>query len=325
MILAGIDIGTNTLRLLIAETSRGVFREIYSDRRITRLGQNLGNTGELLREAAERSIRALLDFSGCIRRYGAQHTAAVGTSALRTASNAREFISEVRQRTGLAVAVITGEEEARLTLLGVARSLMDKGGKRSLPASALVVDIGGGSTEVIAKRSSGIPISASMPLGAVYLTEQFLKTDPPTWQDISILRSAVRDQLAAHCGAIKPDSSRVLVGTAGTITTLAAIDQGLAAYDPARINGHVLSSEVIDAIVLKLSALTHDGRKAVPGLEQGREDIILAGAIVAQEIMRWSGATAMLVSDWGLREGIVLDLYLKLNLPERAVAAMDEE
>jgi exopolyphosphatase/guanosine-5'-triphosphate,3'-diphosphate pyrophosphatase len=164
-----------------------------------------------------------------------------------------------------------------------------------------------------------------MPLGAVYLTERFLKTDPPTGQDILRLRFTVREQLAAHCGEIKPDISRVLVGTAGTITTLAAIDQKLTAYDPARINGFVLSSASIDDIVLRLSALTHAGRKTVPGLEQGREDIILAGAIIAQEIMRWSGATAMLVSDWGLREGIILDLYQKVHLPERAIAALDEE
>ena len=172
---------------------------------------------------------------------------------------------------------------------------------------------------------SGIPISASMPLGAVYLTERFLKTDPPTGQDISNLRFAVREQLAAQRGEIKPDGSRVLAGTAGTVTTLAAIDQKLAAYDPARINGYVLSSDSIDDIVLRLAALTHAGRKAVPGLEQGREDIILAGAIVAQEIMRLAGATSILVSDWGLREGIVLDLYQKLHLPERAVATPDEE
>jgi exopolyphosphatase/guanosine-5'-triphosphate,3'-diphosphate pyrophosphatase len=325
MILAGIDIGTNTLRLLIAETRHGSFREIYSDRIITRLGQNLDSTGALSREAGERSIRALLDFSGNIRQYGARHTAAVGTSALRIASNAQDFISEVRQRTGLAITVITGEEEARLILLGVARSLTRGGGKRSLPASALVVDIGGGSTEIIVKRNSGAPMYASMPLGAVYLTERFLKTDPPAGQDIAGLRSAVREQLTALCGEIKPDSSRVLAGTAGTVTTLAAIDQELAAYDPGRINGYVLSSGVIDGIVLKLSALTHDGRKAVRGLEQGREDIILAGAIVAQEIMRWSGAAAMLVSDWGLREGIILDLYQKMNAHEHAVSANDGE
>jgi exopolyphosphatase / guanosine-5'-triphosphate,3'-diphosphate pyrophosphatase len=325
MILAGIDIGTNTLRLLIAETSCGAFREIYSDRRITRLGQDLENTGSLSREAGDRSIRALSDFSDAIRRHGALQTSAIGTSALRTASNAQEFISEARQRTGLAITVVRGEEEARLTLLGVAWSLTDEYGKPGLPASALIVDIGGGSTEIITCRGSSAPLCASMPLGAVYLTERFLKTDPPAGQDIARLRSAVRGQLTAHCGEIGPDSSRVLVGTAGTVTTLAAMDQGLATYDPGRITGHVLSSDVIDGIVRKLSPLTHDARKAVRGLEQGREDIILAGAVVAQEILRWAGASAMLVSDRGLREGIVLDLYQKLNPHECAGTAHDKE
>lgn len=312
MILAGIDIGTNSLRLLIAETSHGVFSEIHSDRIITRLGQGLDRIGKLDPEARRRTLEALWNFSETIRQHGVQHTSAIGTSALRNASNSPEFINQVKQRTSLDVHVITGEEEARLTLLGVAQSLKEKGrkGGNELTAS-LVIDIGGGSTEIIISRPERMLQIESLPLGAVYLTERFIKSDPPSLSDVSLLRSAVKMELESRGRALQPVPSGIFVGTAGTITTLAAIDQGLDSYDPRRINRYVLAREVIDDIVEKLSRMSLNDRRTLRGVEPGREDIILAGAVVAQEIMERYGYASMLVSDWGLREGIVLDLYEK--------------
>lgn len=316
MILAGIDIGTNTLRLLIAETGPdSSFRELFSDRKITRLGQDLDRTGSIAPEATERTIAALLDFSGSIRRYGAIHSAAVGTSALRNAANSRAFVHEVKNKTGLAVSVITGDEEARLTLLGVARAL-PRGLMRTKDGAlrtSLVIDIGGGSTELIATGAGSSPVMTSLPLGAVYMTERFLRHDPPTAGELDELRNAVRKVLDREAETVRPDPAGVFIGTAGTITTLAAIDQGLAVYDPDRINRHVLGREFIDDIVRKLSVCTIRDRKKIRGLEEGREDIILAGAVIAQEIMIWSGHVSMIVSDGGLREGIIVDLYEKLG------------
>ncbi len=310
MILAGIDIGTNSLRLLIAETNRGSFREIHSDRRITRLGQNLDLTGRLSEEARSRTLQVLCDFSGRIRRHCAQFISAIGTSALRNASNSREFILEVHRETGLDIRVITGAEEARLTLLGVAYSLKGMGGKINNPlAASLVVDIGGGSTEIIISRPGEVPTTDSLPLGAVYLTERFITHDPPSPEDAVLLRSAVRRVLDDRTDEMQPVPSSMFVGTAGTITTLAAIEQGLEVYDSRKINRFVLTREVIDDIVEKLSGLTLRERRAIRGLEQGREDIIFVGAVVAQELMIRFGYTSMLVSDWGLREGILLDLF----------------
>jgi exopolyphosphatase / guanosine-5'-triphosphate,3'-diphosphate pyrophosphatase len=311
MILAGIDIGTNTLRLLVAETGPDSFQEIYSDRRITRLGQDLDRSGSLSRDAEERSLSALHDFTEQIRRYAPAQISAIGTSALRKASNSSAFIGKVKDRTGLDISVISGEEEARLTLLGVARAVAGAGGqgKGDLLKAALVIDIGGGSTEIIMTGSRPSPFVVSLPLGAVYLTERFINHDPPTGQDIDLLRRAVEDALETGAGMIKPDPACVFIGTAGTITTLAAIDQGLAVYDPERINRSVLTRDALDDMVHKLSALTVAKRRTIRGLEQGREDIILAGAVVTQAIMRRFRYTSMLVSDWGLREGIVLDLY----------------
>jgi exopolyphosphatase/guanosine-5'-triphosphate,3'-diphosphate pyrophosphatase len=314
MILAGIDIGTNSLRLLIAETDCGAFREIHSDRRITRLGQGLDQTGMLSREAEDRTLRALLDFSAAILKHGALRTAAIGTSALRTASNTREFVHAVKQRTGLDITVITGEEEARLTLLGVSRALQrGRDHESQFPSSALVVDIGGGSTELIITRQDTAPEIRSLPLGAVYLTERFIKRDPPSPEELAKLQMAVRSELSEHAASLQPGPASVFVGAGGTITTLASVDQGLEKYDAERINRSVLTRAFIDRIVLKLGSMTLEARRGIRGLERGREDIIVAGAVVTQELMRHFRYPSIVVSDWGLREGIVLDLYEKLG------------
>ncbi len=313
MILAGIDIGTNTLRLLIAEISPAAFREICSERRITRLGLDLDRTGVLARKDQERSIAVLAEFSEIIRQHDVLHISAVGTSALRNASNSREFLAEAKKRTGLDIRIVPGKEEARLALRGVSLMLRGAGQGAGDPlASAIIIDIGGGSTEIIVTHPDGEPDAVSLPLGAVYLTERFIQHDPPSGDELERLRCSVREALEQQSALLRPGPARIFVGTAGTITTLAAIDQGLAEYDPKKINRSVLTREFIDDIVLKLGSLTLEERRAIRGLEPGREDIILAGAIVAQEIMDRFHYTSMLVSDWGLREGIVFDLYDKI-------------
>ncbi len=310
MILGGIDIGTNTLRLLIAEPGPGSYREIYSDRRITRLGQDLDRMGALSRDAIERSIKALSDFRAGIDRHDVRHVAAVGTSALRNASNSLEFIQETKKRTGLDIRVIQGNEEARLTLLGVSRALRDeRTGEGILSSSALVIDIGGGSTEIIVTRPGGEPVEMSLPLGAVYLTERFIRHDPPSGDELILLRRAIRAELEKAGSVLRVGPTGMLAGTAGTITTLAAMDQKMTVYDPARINRSILSRSAVDGLVSTLGNSTIRQRRTIPGLEHGREDIILAGALVTQEIMDLFGFDTITVSEWGLREGIIFDLY----------------
>lgn len=315
MILAGIDIGTNTLRLLVAETGPESFHEIFSDRRITRLGQGLDRTGALSDEAEERSLDALFYFSESIRRYGALAVSAVGTSALRKASNSAAYLELVKKKTGLAVEIISGEEEARLTLLGVEQALQECGRRtdaRRVPA--LVIDIGGGSTELIRTHPGREPaLTVSLPLGAVYLTERFLKTDPPSPEGRERLRREVLDVLQQQGDGISPDAGGLLIGTAGTITTLASMDLGLARYEASKINCHSMTRETIEGIGRRLASSTLGERRAMPGLEQGREDIIFAGAMIIQEIMRYFKFTSLVVSDWGLREGIVFDLYDRIS------------
>lgn len=327
MILAGIDIGTNSLRLLIVETGPHTFQEIYADRKATRLGQGLDQSGRLAPEAEERTLRVLIEFSAQIRRHSAFRSAAIGTSALRNASNSPAFLHEVKMRTGIDVRVVTGAEEASLTLLGVSRTLGQRGGRarNAVPASVFVVDIGGGSTEIIMTRQGREPFIASLPLGAVYLTDRFIRNDPPMPEGLFRLRQAIGIELDKYGEMLqrKPDS--ILIGTAGTITTLAAIDQGLLSYDPDRINHAELTRGSLDEIIETLGSSTIEERRSIAGLERGREDIILAGALVAQEIMGRFGYASMLVSDGGLREGIVLDLYEKIVAQGVAEAAGHSE
>jgi len=327
MILAGIDVGTNTIRLLVVEINNTNYRELYSARTITRLGQDLDRTGLLSPEARERSIAALDEFSGVLRRYPSVHTAVVGTSALRNAANAGEFISAVRKATGLDIHVVDGGEEARLTLLGVARALVKHQSERKAHPldRALVMDIGGGSTELIITRKGNIQSTASLPLGSVYLTERFLKSDPPAEEDLNGLRLTVRAELRSWENIMNAAANKALrgvelcAGTAGTITTLAAMDQKLQEYDPDRINGFLLSKASLDGMVKELSTRALRDRRTMPGLEPGREDIILAGAVITQEVMEHHHFSTMLVSDWGLREGIVFDLHDKLAVGTRSV------
>lgn len=307
MILAGIDIGTNTLRLLISETGPHTLKEIYSDRRVTRLGQDLARTGRLSQEAESRTLHALADFAGKIRLHSAAHTAAVGTSALRSAEGAFHFLARVKAEAGIEVKVITGEEEAGLTIIGVFAALKD------MNESALVLDIGGGSIEIIAAKNGRVLHATSIDLGAVYLTERFIHSDPPERAEIENIRKALSNALADIDRVVEAHRPGVLIGTAGTVTTLAAMDQGLSVYDPDKINNYKLTSCAIDNMVGFLTTRSIDERRGIPGLEPGREDIILAGAIIVQEIMNRYEYSQMIVSDWGLREGIVLDLYNKLT------------
>jgi exopolyphosphatase/guanosine-5'-triphosphate,3'-diphosphate pyrophosphatase len=318
MILAGIDIGTNTLRLLIAETGQDKFLEIDSERRITRLGEDLHRTRRLSPEAQKRTVETLLDFSINLKKHNVAAVSAVGTSALRNAENAESFISDVAAKTGLSIRVISGEEEARLTLLGVARALRGVAfeGTGGPLTPVLVVDIGGGSTEFISVGPGAEPQEASIPLGAVYLTERFIKHDPPLERELDQLRLTIRKEVDG-CGIRPYPGNAVLAGTAGTVTTLAAIEQRLAEYDSEKINGFKMTRASIDRIVSNLSRSALQERRKIPGLESGREDIILAGSVIIQEVMERFGYPEMLVSDWGLREGIVFDLYRRVRGEDR--------
>lgn len=309
MRVAAIDLGTNTLRLLVGELGGvGGFRPVFAAQEITRLGQGLLPERELQPEPIRRNLAALLRFRVVAESHGASEVTVVGTSALREAKNREMFLARARRETGLEVRVISGEEEARLTLLGVRAGLGVARGR------LLLMDIGGGSTEFVLAEGSEILATVSTGLGAVKLTEAYVKNDPPSAGDLDQVRGVVAGRVARVRAQELPGlgHGEILVGTAGTVTSLAALDLQLDPYDPERVNGHCLTRERVEGLIRELARLPLARRRKLPGLEPGRADVIVAGAVVCLTAMDSLGFTDITVSEGGLREGILLDRLARL-------------
>ncbi len=302
-VYAAIDVGTNTLRLLIAEAvGPDDFTILHEEQEITRLGEGLIRTRLLQDEPRQRSLAVLRRFAEAARRFKAEQVAAVATSAVREAKNRDELVAEVARETGLALRVIDGAEEARLTLLGVRHGLR-LGSER-----VLVMDVGGGSTEFVMARGEAIEAIVSTGLGVVKLTERYLLSDPPTLSELQALEEVVAGRIDRLQGQLPRVEEAQLVGTAGTVTTLAAIDLALITYDRQKVQGHCLSLARVRELFDRLAPLPLRERRLIPGLEPGRADIILAGAAILAVSMERLGHHELQVSDDGLREGILLDL-----------------
>ncbi len=305
-IFAGIDIGTLTLRLLIARIlGDGQLHALAAERRIVRLGEGLQPSRRLQPAPMTRALDTIAEWMPLIEKSGARETVAVATSAVRDAVNRDEFLAEVKRRMGLDVAVVSGEEEARLALLGI---------QSGLPPEVdrfLALDIGGGSTEFIKVAPHQPPAMVSVDEGVVRLTESCLRSDPVRPDEVAAARSLIRMHLTAVQGKLGSLAGYCLVGTAGTITTLAAMDQSMAIYTPRRIHNYRLSWEAVRRILGKLVACTHAQRKELVGLEAGREDLMLAGTMILAETMERFGFVECLVSDYGLREGVLIDRWRK--------------
>lgn len=306
-VLAGIDIGTLTCRLLIAEASpEEILTALHSDRKVLRLGEGCALSHRLNEAAISRVTEALRAWRQELQQYRVEGEVAVGTSAVRESVNQDEFLERIKAETGFDVEVITGEEEARRTMLGI---------RSGLPPSVehvLGLDIGGGSTEFMLDRSGALSCVHSMKLGVVRLTEETLTADPPTAEQLSIARGAIRSCAGQMRTALGDLAGTTLVGTAGTITTLAAMAQELRVYEPGRIHNYVLTMDQLILLERDLLGRSCAQRRGMAGLEPGREDVILAGALILRQIMETLGFTSCLVSDLGLREGIVLDLATRL-------------
>ncbi len=317
-ILAGIDIGTNTVRLLIADVKdKYNFREIRSERRITRLGEGLIENRRLMPSAEDRTIYVLKEFGEILKGYPVEALTAVATSAVREAENGREFVDKIKVETGFDIEIISGDEEARRTFLGVLSGLSSsslpspRGGEGRVRGKLLIMDIGGGSTEFIVGKNCEIVKTVSTGLGVVKLTEEFVKSDPVSDRELEELRNAIKKEIKGLKNILNSPANTTFVGTAGTITTLAAIDQNLTLYNPLRINNYVLKKKAVDRIFDDLKPKTMKERLNIPALEKGREDLIIAGTAMVQLAMEAFGFNEMVVCDFGLREGIVIDLYNK--------------
>lgn len=306
--LASLDLGTNTFRLLIADLSdEGIVTPLLRKRVITRLGEGFHKDGTIQPHAADRAGKALLSFSTVLNDYQVEKVFAVATSVVREAANGETITHNLYKQTGLPIRTLTGIEEAHLTLKGVFSVLQDT------TKLSLVVDIGGGSTELILSEDT-LPIKTdSINLGVVHLAEQLITSDPPSEQDLSLLHEQIRKSLSANSVAqyLAAGSSSQhplsLIGTAGTVTTLAAMDQRLTDYDPLKINNYPLSRTTLQTMYTQLTTLPLRERASIPGLEKGREDLIIPGTAILIEIMNRFHCTSLIVSDAGLLEGVLLE------------------
>ena len=304
-----IDVGTNSVHMLVFDlgTNGQKPRIVRDDRRITRLGHGLALTNELEEEAMARTCATLRDFAVQAGRLGVDQVVAVGTSALREARNAAAFVKRVENQCGIEIEIISGETEARCAFLSI-RS--DAHFSHLNDDRIMVIDIGGGSTELIVGRHE-IDTFVSVNVGAVYLTETFLSSDPPTDEELEKLYSYLEEAWSKQpVAGAKLHAAPTLTGIGGTIVNLAGIKLGLNRFDPRLLHGEMLHTTEIENQIHRFCSLPLEERKLIPGLEAKRADIITAGAAVLRSVLKYVGASKIRVSTHGLRYGVMCDRFV---------------
>jgi exopolyphosphatase/guanosine-5'-triphosphate,3'-diphosphate pyrophosphatase len=303
--VAVIDVGSNSTRLLVADVEGGV-SVLERQSRVTRLGRGVDLSGQLSDEAIEAACAAIADYVTICREAGAEQVAAIATSAVRDASNGSAFIAELRERFALSARVLDGEEEARLTYRGATA-------QQPPTTPTLVIDIGGGSTEMIVGTGSEIAFHTSLQAGVVRHTERHISGDPPTAVELEALAGDIRvlidGALADHDGA-RPSAG---IAVAGTPTSLAAVELGLEPYDPARVHGHVLSLETIQRLLSQFASAPLAERATTPGLHPHRAPTIIAGCVILIEAMRAFGLDEIQTSEHDILYGMALEAALQLG------------
>ncbi|MEH0419284.1 Ppx/GppA phosphatase family protein [Streptomyces sp. B21-083] len=305
--VAAIDCGTNSIRLLVADADPATGELVDLDRRMTivRLGQGVDRTGRLAPEALERTFAACREYAGVIKEHGAERLRFVATSASRDAENRDEFVRGVLDILGVEPEVISGEQEAEFSFTGATRELT---GRDDLDKPYLVVDIGGGSTEFVVGDDQ-VRGARSVDIGCVRMTERHLVrdgvvTDPPSEEQIAAVRADIEAAVDLAERSVPLSEARTLVGLAGSVTTVSAIAQNLAAYDSEAIHHSRVSYDRVREITETLLRSTHAERAAIPSMHPGRVDVIGAGALVLLSIMERIGATEVVVSEHDILDGI---------------------
>lgn len=301
MRVATLDIGTNSVLLLIAESGSTGPIPLLERATITRLGEGVDRTRTLAPAARERTLACIRDYAEDIRRFGVTRAAAVGTSALRDADGGREFAAELAGVLGFAPQVIAGEREAALTFRGALSGL-------DVDGDVTVFDVGGGSTELVhglaLPAGTSVFDAVSLDIGSVRLFERHVRADPASAEEME----RVRGDIVAALASAPPARRGTLVGVAGTVTTLAALALGLDEYDAGRVHGTRLSLETARDLAHSLASLTVAERRALRGLDPRRADVIVAGAAIVLAVLERSGASELIVSDRGVRFGLAEEL-----------------
>ncbi|GGT18379.1 exopolyphosphatase [Nonomuraea spiralis] len=313
MRVAAIDCGTNSVRLLIADVLDDTLDDVERRMEIVRLGQGVDRTGMLAPDALERTFKAMRSYRELIDRHGAVATRVVATSATRDAGNRQEFVDGVREIFGVAPEVATGAEEAELSFTGATRGLLRLSPETELPQGPLppylVVDIGGGSTEFVVGTEHA-EAALSVDIGCVRLTERHLRDagDPPPAPALEAVVADIEAALDRVAEAVPVERAHTLVGLAGSVTTIAGIALDLPAYDSRRIHHSRISAGQVHEVTRRLLAMTHGDRAAVPVMHPGRVDVIGAGALILDRIVRRFAFTQVVVSEHDILDGIAWSL-----------------
>jgi exopolyphosphatase / guanosine-5'-triphosphate,3'-diphosphate pyrophosphatase len=299
--VAVVDIGTNSTRLLVAEVGDDGLSELQRESIVTRLGEGVDATGALGEQPQARVFAALDQYAEAIERHGADVRTAVMTSAVRDASNGAQFADAVRERYGLKGKTLSGDEEARLTFLGATAARGDD------PAALLVIDIGGGSTELVVGARGEVDFHVSTQVGVVRHSERHLHSDPPTAEEREALAADARGVIEDQVPAEVRRRPRGAVAVAGTATSCASIDLALDPYDPERVEGHRLSRARIEELRDRLAAVALEERRSVTGLDPNRAPTIVAGTIVLLQVLGAFELDAVEVSERDILWGVALD------------------
>ena len=301
---ASIDIGTNSILLLIADVSRdGQIIPVIDLQRIPRLGRGLDEHGRLSADSVERALSVLSEYRSIVDAYSVDRVVAVGTRALREASNPELLLDAARRRLAVEIEIISGEDEAVWTYRGAVSGITTTG---ESPPRFLAIDIGGGSTEFTIGTATDVLLALSTPLGAVRVAEKFFRSDPPSVAEIEtamdVIRAALQESRLMAAGA----RGLSVVGIGGTVTTLAAIRQNLRDYDPTRIEGFTLTRHDVEELSAQLGRMKLEEIRNIPQVSAGREDVLFAGSLILRETMRFFDIGTLRVSDRGLRYGMIL-------------------
>lgn len=297
--VAVIDVGSNSTRLLVADVDGSVSVQERQSR-VTRLGRGVDLSGQLADEAIEAACAAIADYVEICRDAGAERVTAIATSAVRDASNGEAFIAELRERFALSARVLDGEEEALATYRGATA-------EEPPTIPTLVIDIGGGSTEMIVGTGAEIAYHDSLQAGVVRHTERHVSGDPPAAVELEALADDVRTLIAGALARHSEVSASAGIAVAGTPTSLAAVALGLEPYDPARVHGRVLSLEMIQRLLSQFASAPLAERQAIPGLHPDRAPNIIAGCVILVEAMRAFGLDRIQVSEHDILYGMALE------------------
>ncbi|MBW3593899.1 MAG: Ppx/GppA family phosphatase [Actinobacteria bacterium] len=305
-----VDLGTNSTRLLVADVEDGTVRELDRRLTITRLGEGVDARRVLLPTAIARVRNVLTDYRRALENHGASRTLALATSAVRDADNGEAFLGEIEWSYGFTTRLLSGDEEALLTFRGVAVG-------RDVDAGTLVVDVGGGSTELIVGGGGGVTYQASLDIGCVRLTERFFAHDPPDEAEVEACAGFVRARLTDEVSS--PEGPTAAIGVAGTVTQLATLDLGLEREEPELVHGHRMSSDWLSAKAQRLSRMRVDEIRALRGVHPDRAPVLLAGALVVVETLRHFELPELEVSERDLMHGGAL-AAAELPEPEEGAA-----